>query len=79
MKRKSFRQYQKELKEQYDRESEVRLQTTSQCKICGHKNVIPVQKDSCLCSWCHNKVINDTKAHFIYKTRKLLDQQKGQE
>lgn len=39
------------------------------CKHCGHTNVMPVFVEERICSWCKNKVTNNTKAHFIYKLR----------
>lgn len=42
------------------------------CK-CGHSLIIPVYKDFCICSYCGAKVINNTKEHFKYKMRRMLN------
>lgn len=67
----------KKIQQEYDKISEARLETTVQCTKCGHKMVIPAREDKILCTWCNNKIINDTKVHFMRKMRVLLGKQKG--
>ena len=46
------------------------------CKYCGHTNLMPADKDFRICSWCGNRVINTTKAHFMKKMRELMEENK---
>ena len=69
----------RKIQDEYDKISEVRLETTVQCKKCGHKMVIPASQDKTLCTWCNNKILNNTRVHFKRKIRVLLGKQKGLE
>lgn len=40
------------------------------CKVCGHTMFMKVQQDYKICSFCRNKVRNNTKEYFMYKVRK---------
>ena len=42
------------------------------CKCCGHTNTIPVFMDTKICSFCKNKINNNTKTYFKYKLIKEL-------
>lgn len=44
-----------------------------QCSNCGHKEVIPVQVDSKVCSYCGHKIHNNSKLYFNYKLRRVLN------
>lgn len=44
---------------------------------CGHTKRIPVFLDSVICNFCGKKLINNTKAHFKYKLRKALNENKN--
>lgn len=43
-----------------------------QCK-CGHIMAFPAYVDTLICSWCGNKLKNNTKAHFMYKLRMMKE------
>lgn len=42
------------------------------CK-CGHVVTLPAYVDTLICSWCGNKLENNTKAHFMYKLRMMKE------
>ena len=42
-----------------------------QCKRCKCKIFIPAYEEYRLCCFCGNKIINNSKAHFMYKMRKM--------
>lgn len=41
------------------------------CK-CGHRNVIPQNKEKTLCSWCGNYVFKEKKDEFKYRMGELV-------
>lgn len=44
-----------------------------QCKRCKSKMFIPAYEEYRLCYFCGNKIINNSKAHFMYKMRKMKE------
>jgi len=67
----------KKIQQEYDKISEAKTETAVQCKVCGHKMAIPAKLDSTICSWCNNKIVNNTKVHFMRKMRVLLGKQES--
>lgn len=47
------------------------------CKKCGHTNIIPAYIDKKECTWCHSKVLNDTKVHFKRKLKQMMEEKNG--
>ena len=43
---------------------------------CGHVIIMPVFKDSVICSHCGKKVLNNTNLYFKYKLRKEMMERK---
>ena len=37
---------------------------------CGYSIIMPVYVDAYICNYCGNKVMNNTREHFMYKIRK---------
>lgn len=42
------------------------------CKFCGHTMFMKVQQDFKICTHCRRKVLNNSKAYFIYKLQKTM-------
>ena len=61
----------KRLKKQNDIEDANRNAIRVYCKHCGHTNSLPAWVDSAICHWCNHKVINNTKAHFMWTMRNI--------
>lgn len=76
MKNKTFR-YNWSTEKEYQLLSKSQDENRVQCKHCGRKIIIPANKDSDICSWCHRKVNNTTRNHFIYKMRNILEKKEG--
>lgn len=63
---------QRRIKEDWEKHTQARLQSTVQCKKCGHKILISADKDYRICNWCNSKVYNDTKTYFMRKMKTLM-------
>ena len=47
------------------------------CPYCSHTNNIPVQREFWECSYCKNKIKNNTKGRFKWKIRQLMNSKSG--
>jgi len=45
----------------------------ARCRVCGKKIIMPLYKERCKCNWCGYTVINNSKAHFKYKMREIMN------
>lgn len=68
----SNQRYDWKTEKEYELMSKTQEESRVQCKHCGRKVLIPASMDYKICSWCHHKVKNDTRNHFVVKMRKLL-------
>lgn len=54
----------KKLTEEYDKVKYT-------CK-CGHRVVIPYNKEKNICSWCHNYVFKNNQEEFKYRLKEKI-------
>lgn len=46
------------------------------CK-CGNRIKLPVMKSYIICTWCGRKIVNKTKARFMYVLKKKMEEENG--